>query len=278
MNRTNSKSRLYITILIVFIAVLLAAVIAFLFVVPAVYEKDCMTRVYEDLEERLDSSVLSANICIVKREETVKGNVTQFSYSFGASGVIFDKRDGIYYALTANHVVEKSNPTAKASFVVQPYGSDSYLQAKGQSAESYYGKFPSAKVEFTDEKSDLAVISFYSAEELKLLPLAESDALKGERIAVISNPDGQRFVHTFGDIVSDDPIVFSAGEGKTDNMAIQHNAFIAPGSSGSAVLNENMEIAGINIGGATNFMGRYLYSAMIPLRQIRLFLDNCKLL
>ena len=276
MAAVNDNSKLYIRILLIFIAVVLIMVTAALFVIPNLYENDCKTRVYEDLEKRMDS-VLSANICIVRREEATHGNVTEYSFSTGASGVIFDKKQGIYYALTANHVVENNNTSVKTSFIIQPYGSQPYLQDSNSSLTEYYSKFTTAKVEYSDEKNDLAVISFYTSEDLEVLPIAEADALNGDRIAVVSNPDGKRFVHSFGKILSGEQIVFSAGDGKSDNMAIQHSAYTAPGSSGSAALNENMEIVGINIGGATDFMGRYRYSAMIPRRQIKLFLDNWRL-
>ena len=279
MQKDNSK--LYIKILLIFILIIVIAVTAVLFVIPSVYENSCKTRVYEDLESRMDASVLSANICIVRLEEKPLGNVTEYSYSTGASGVIFDKKQGKYYALTANHVVEGSgDPSVKVSFVIQPYGTQPYSQDNSSSKSSvveYYSDFPEAKVEYSDERSDLAVVSFYTKDNLTALSFAETGALNGDRIAVVSNPDGKRFVHSFGKILSDEQLVFSAGDGKSDNMAIQHSAFTAPGSSGSAALNENMEIVGINIGGATDLMGRYRYSAMIPLRQIKLFLDNWRL-
>lgn len=274
----KDKSRLYIIILVIFILAAIATVTSILFVIPGIYENDCKTRVYEDLDEKINSSVLLANICIVRHEETTQGNVTKHSYSLGASGVIISKKEGIYYALTANHVVAEKEPSANVSFIVQPYGTLPYSQS-GQSGvnlslDEYYGKFPAAKVEYSDEKYDLAIISFRYPADLNVLPLAKFNASSGDRIAVVSNPDGRRFVHSFGKILSDQQIVFSAGDGKSDNMAIQHSAYTAPGSSGSAVLNESMEIVGINIGGATDFMGRYRYSAMIPLRQIKLFISN----
>lgn len=190
--------------------------------------------------------------------------------------MIFDKKQSRYYALTAYHVVEDVG--SSTSYIVQPYGAAPYSQSgqggKHLSLEEYYSQFPVAKIEYSDEKNDLAIISFSTVQELGILPIAERDALSSEHIAVISNPDGKRFVHSFGSVVSNDPIAFSAEDGKSTNTAIQHNAYTAHGSSGSAVLNENMEIVGINIGGGTDFMGRYRYSAMIPCRQVRLFLDN----
>lgn len=278
----GDKSKLYVKILVIFILATLAVIAAALFVFPAIYENDCKTRIYEDLDRRMLSSAMSANICIVRREEAERGNVTEYSFSLGASGVIFDKKRGIYYALTANHVVEKKekDDSVKATFIIQPYGSAPYFKSDSSGNSSiaeYYDGFPTARVEYSDEKSDLAVISFYASEDFQALPLAGTAALSGDRVAVVSNPDGERFVRSFGKILSDESVVFSAGDGRSDNMAIRHSAYTAPGSSGSAVLNENMEIVGINIGGATDFMGRYRYSAMIPLRQIKLFLDNWRL-
>lgn len=274
MNKDNSKTN--IKILLIFILLTLVTVTLILFVIPSVYENDCKTRVYEDLESRIDQSVLSANICIVKNKMVIHGNVAELSYSAGASGVIFDKKQGRYYALTAYHVVEDMD--SNTTFIVQPYGAAPYSRKTEDgghmSLEEYYSDFPVAKIEYWDEKKDLAVISFYFTQNLGALPIAEKNAVKNERIAVISNPDGQRFIHSFGSVVSDDPIIFSADNSKSTNMAIQHNAYTHHGSSGSAVLNENMEIVGINIGGGTDFMGRYKYSAMVSCQNIKRFLSE----
>lgn len=279
MKKDNSKK--YIIILIIVVIAALAVASVFLFILPSVYENDCLTRVYEDLEQQMIPSVLNANICIVRKEEVSRGGVTEYSYSTGASGVVFEKKQGIYYALTANHVVQNNDSSVTATFIVQPYGSQSYYSggaAYHSSLSEYFDSFPTAKVEFNDEKSDLAIISFYTDESLSILPLAEKEAVKGDRIAVIGNPDGKRFVHSFGEILSDEQIVFSANDGKSDNLVTTHNAYTAPGSSGSAVLNDKTEIVGINIGGATDFMGRFRYSAMISLRQVNLFLNRWRLL
>lgn len=279
MAAVNNNSKLYIKILIIFIAVLLVTVIAVLFVIPEIHDRQCRTRYNEELDNRIDSSVLSANICVVKYEETTEGNITNFSYSLGASGVIYDKKQSTYYALTAYHVV--ANAKENTRFLIQPYGTLPYSQngegGRHLSLEEYYRQFPSAKVEYCDESCDLAVISFYTSEDLGILDIAESNAKKDTEIAVISNPEGKRFIRSFGSIISDSPIVFSANDGQSTNFAVQHDAYVAPGSSGSAVLsfeNGKAEIVGINIGGGTNFMGKFQYGAMIPCRQIQLFLSS----
>ncbi|MDE6724224.1 MAG: serine protease [Ruminiclostridium sp.] len=279
MSAVNNNSKLYIKILFIFIAVLLVIITVVLFVLPEVHDKQCRTRFNTELDSRIDNSVLMANICVVRYEETTEGNTTKFSYSLGASGVIYEKKQDTYYALTAYHVV--SNPKEKTKFLIQSYGTPSYSQSKEGgnhlSLEEYYGQFPSAKVEYYDESCDLAVISFNISKELGILEIAEVNAEKNTEIAVISNPEGRRFVRTYGSIISNSPIIFSGNDGQSTNLAVQHNAYVAPGSSGSAVLcfeNGKAEIVGINIGGGTNFMGKFQYGAMIPCRQICLFLSN----
>lgn len=272
--------RLYVKILIIFIIVLLVVITAVLFIVPEIRDKQCRTRYNSKLNSKMDSSVLLANICVVKCDETANGNVKNLSYSLGASGVIYKKeQSGKYYALTACHVITGAKENTK--FLIQPYGTLSYKQTKENgrnlSFEDYYGQFPAAKVEYFDESCDLAVISFYSSNNLGVLDIAQYNAQKGTEIAVISNPEGEKFIRTFGSITSDSPIIFSGDNGQNTNIAVQHNAYIAPGSSGSGVLSFDSgkaEIVGINIGGGTNFMGKFQYGVMIPCHQIRYFLGQ----
>lgn len=277
MAAVNNNSKLYVRILLIFTAAILAVVTAVLFVFPALYENDCKTRVNTQLESKLTSDVLNANICIIQNKSKIIGDREQLTYSAGASGVIFDKKAGKYYALTAYHVVSEADENTK--FLVQPYTALPYSQYDNGGIVEYYGQFPAAKVEYYEESRDLAVISFYSSESLELVSVAESDAEKGTDIAVISNPEGERFIHSFGNIISNDTVDFSGNDGLVNNYVIKHNAYIAPGSSGSAVLSfesGKAEIVGINIGGGTNFMGKFSYGAMISCQQIRSFLNNWK--
>ena len=279
MSAVKNNSKLYIKILFIFIAVLLVIITVVLFVLPEIYDQQCRTRFNTELDSQIDSSVLMANICVVRYEETTNGNTTNFSYSLGASGVIYEKKQNTYYALTAYHVV--SDPKENTKFLIQPYGTLPYSQSNENgrhlSLEEYYGQFPFAKVEYFDESCDLAVISFRISEELGVLDIAQYNAEKNTEIVVISNPEGKKFVRTYGTVTSDSPIMFSGNDGQSANLAVQHDAYVAPGSSGRAVLcfnNGKAEIVGINIGGGTNFMGKFQYGAMIPCQQINLFLSN----
>jgi len=50
---------------------------------------------------------------------------------------------------------------------------------------------------------------------------------------------------------------------------MKHNAYIASGSSGSAVYNEKTELVGINIGGERDMFDRFCFGVMIPSDQIQ---------
>lgn len=273
---SNDKSKLYIKILLTFTAVILVTVVLTLFVFPSLYENDCKTRVNKELEAKLTPDVQSSNICVIRRQSKITGDTEQLTFSAGASGVIFEKQAGTYYALTAYHVVEQADENTK--FLIQPSYVPPFSESTGTVAE-YYRQFPTAKIEYFSKEYDLAVLSFYSGEKLGILNVARTNAEKDTQIAVVSNPEGERFTHTFGSIISNDMTYFSGNDGAESNFIIKHNAYIAPGSSGSAVLSFNSgeaEIVGINIGGARNFMGKFSYGAMIPCQHVRSFLNNWK--
>ena len=91
---------------------------------------------------------------------------------------------------------------------------------------------------------------------------------------MVSNPEGEKFISTFGIIKSSAPEKYSFNDEQSDNMVLKHNAYEAPGSSGSAVYNEKMELVGINIGGGRDLFGRFRHGVMIPADQIRTCLDE----
>lgn len=271
----NKKNKKIQTTVIV-ISVISVLVSACIFIYPSVYEYYCETRHFDEFEKNITNDVFESNIVIVKYEEKVAGNITSFSYSAGSSGVIFYSEDDIYYALTAYHVVRDFE---NADYIVIPYGAPTYSEYSKNSEtyvsnEKYYGQFEKAQLVFADEEYDLAVISFKSEKILNVLPIRENNPQYNERILVISNPEGERFMCSYGTISSKDYCVFESNDGLLPVNTFKHNAYIAPGSSGSAVLNQEMEIVGINIGGNTDFMRRFKYGAMVPCELIYEFLGH----
>ncbi len=276
MSNRKDNSKLYLKILLIFTLIVATIITSVLFILPSLYENECKTRINEELEEKLKGDLLTSNIRIIQKKSKIIGDMEELTFSAGASGVIFEKNAGVYYALTAYHVVSDGDKNTK--FLIQPYTAPSFSEYTDTVLE-YYKQFPAAKVEYYSEEYDLAVLSFRSAQKLGTINIAEKNAEKNTEIAVISNPEGKRFVHTFGSILSNDMTCFSGSYGSESSYIIKHTAYIAPGSSGSAVLSfngENVEAVGINIGGGTDFMGRFSYGAMIPCQQIKQFLYEWK--
>lgn len=269
-NKNNNK----ITITIIVVALILVCVCIFIY--PSVYEYQCKTRHFDDFTNKITNDILESNIVIVKQEKTVTENITSISWGVGASGVIFRSDGDTYYALTAYHVVKDFQNT---EYIIMPYGAPTYSEYRKSSesyvsSEMYYEQFEKATIVLIDEEYDLAVISFESKEPLNVLSVSEDNPNTNEKIAVISNPEGERFVYSFGVITSKDYYLFESNDKLLPVNTFTHNAYIAPGSSGSAVLNEEMRIVGINIGGGTDFMNRFKYGAIIPCELIHKFFQK----
>ena len=264
------KKKIIMTICIVTAFSLLIA-----FILPLLLEYRCKTRSFDEFEEKITDSIMKSNIVIVEHEEKEESEgVIHSSYGIGASGVIFKQDGNMYYALTAYHVVKDY---LNAEYFIIPYGAPTYSEYRQQSEvhvpnEEYYGQFEKATVILADEKYDLAVISFKSDEALNILSIEDVNPIYKEKIAVISNPMGERFLITFGTIRSKEYYAFESDDGLVATKTLKHNAYIDEGSSGSVVLNQNMDVVGINIGGGTNIYNKFVYGAMVPSELILEFL------
>ena len=90
----------------------------------------------------------------------------------------------------------------------------------------------------------------------------------------MSNPFGKRNVVTAGRIGSHKIWHYKDEIGTFDYTIINHSAVTSQGSSGSALLNEDMEIVGINLGGNENFFRQFISGMAIPNEQIQEFLKE----
>lgn len=245
--------------------------IGFIVVYPSVYDYQCKSRTYNDMETEL-ANVFSSNISVitVTEHDDIKG------YSVGASGVVFDKVDSRYFALTAYHIV--ANQDTYLIFTTNDETLSEYREKHSKSGhvslEGYYGQLAEAKVEYTCEESDLAIISFESNEELFKISISENAPVKGEKIAVVGTLEGNYFETTYGTVTSKKPVTFYADDEQCENNVLKHNAYVAPGSSGGAVFNYEMKLVGLNIGGGTDILGRFKYGVMIPCEQIQQCINN----
>ncbi len=267
MKENTGKKRKTI-IAAVLATVLLLAV--FLWLIPALHEKACMDRVYNDMDADLNT-VQNASIRIIHMLEKQDGS---YSCSAGASGVIIAREGSRYFVLTAAHVV--SNPELKHIIMTALTPAWEEYQRTG-SIDAYYAEMPEAEVVYFDEEYDLALLAFDSAEELAVAETAGRNPAKGDRIALIASrfEDGKRiFARNFGKVTSGETERFEPGGGYHPSMVLKMNAYIADGSSGGAVYNEEMQLAGMVIGGDFDFLGRFRSGIFMPAEEIGICLQR----
>ncbi|QBG48163.1 DegQ family serine endoprotease [Verrucomicrobia bacterium S94] len=157
------------------------------------------------------------------------------------SGFIISK-DG--YILTNNHVVNNA---------------DKITVTLGDGREF------EAKLIGTDPKTEVALIKIDGHEELPVVPLGDSDALRvGEWVIAAGNPFGLSQTITAG-------IVSAKGRDETGIAEygdfIQTDAAINPGNSGGPLLNIDGEVVGINTAIYTRSGGYMGIGFAIPINQ-----------
>ena len=259
----NGKARIKTIAAAAVLLILLSVFLVWL--IPELHERACRKRIYEDLDERL-LLVSSSGIRIIQSVKEDGGT----SYSMGASGVVIARDGTRYYALTANHVV--SNPDLKLFVMTLETPSWAEYKEKGKgSVDAYFGEMPEAEVVYRDDQYDLAVISFKPKEYLEVAQVAEENPAKGDRVALITSryDNGRRyFAKDFGKVTSSKPELFEPGGGEKPSPVLKTNAYITTGSSGGAVFNEKMKLAGMVIGADIDFLGRFRYAIFMPAEEI----------
>lgn len=140
-------------------------------------------------------------------------------------------------------------------------------------APDVYDAMYTAEIEYVSTRDDLAVIRFSSEEELAVMPIAEDDPKKGDRILCVGNPENEWFAISYGEVTSGIE-TFGELQGRPSN-AMKHSAYMHVGSSGGAAINEQMELVGITPGGSYSLDGKtFNYGVLIPVSEIRLCLND----
>jgi Do/DeqQ family serine protease len=139
------------------------------------------------------------------------------------SGIIVRQEKDLYYVLTNNHVVD---------------GATKIVVAAND------GKEYTAELVGKDERKDLAMVSFKTADFFPLAVLGDSDAVHvGDWAIAVGNPLGFMSSVTMG-IVS--AVGRTGGPGGNINDFIQTDSSINQGNSGGALVNIRGEVIGIN--------------------------------
>ena len=198
---------------------------------------------------------------------------TSFNTRFGlvvseltsvGSGVIFAEDASYYYCLTNQHVAEKKSGYESIEI----------------SVEDCYGNEYGATVEYYDSSYDLAVLRFRKGKnELRVATLADVQCDVGDIVINLGQPEGVKNAVTYGHVTGYDKLVSSIdGKEKSDVdfEVMCHNAPINHGSSGGAVLNDALELVGINFAVGEDADKKIIYAYSIPLDKIREFLKDYK--
>jgi len=211
-----------------------------------------LQNVFRSVSEKMLPSVIEIKTVSVRRQQSPNFNGIPWEFFFGprdrgqdgrereyrsqglGSGIIVRFKDGVYYALTNNHVIEDATEIRVATKDGREYPAE------------LVGK---------DERKDLALVSFKTNDHHPLAALGDSDTVAvGDWAIAIGNPLGEQFSFsvTMG-IVS--AVGRTGGPGSNINDFIQTDAPINQGNSGGPLVNIRGEVIGINTWIASNLTG-----------------------
>jgi len=185
----------------------------------------CSYLIYDSLNKDKVTKAIDKVYDSVVAIEAYDGNVLLSS----SSGVVYAKSNGKAYILTNFHVLD---------------GAD---KIKVYNVE---GKESSSVIENIYIDSDIAVLSVPNDFALDVCTFGDSDNIKlGETILTVGSPINKKYLGTVTKgIISgiDQNVSFTHDENRYTISAIQIDAVINPGSSGSVLINLEGEVIGIN--------------------------------
>ncbi|MBQ7906853.1 MAG: trypsin-like peptidase domain-containing protein [Clostridia bacterium] len=189
------------------------------------------------------------------------------SYGFGGaevksrgSGAIIYTDLSYAYVITNNHVVTNSAYMLKEIVVYDCYGNkhEAELCKKGA-------------VDSKSEDYDLALLRFSKGlSEFEPIALAQKDAGVGALVVSLGSPNSQQNTITLGTVYKVDT---SHGEITLNFPVTYHTAEIAHGSSGGALLNDRLELVGVNFAGYSQDKS-FDNGLSVPVSYLREFLSR----
>ncbi|MDR1179565.1 MAG: DegQ family serine endoprotease [Spirochaetales bacterium] len=224
---------------------------------------------FRSISEGVRPSVVTVNVTSIRRQGQGDRNMPWFYYFFGrpdegnnapdrefrnsglGSGVIMKKAGSTYYVLTNNHVVDK---------------------AESISIHLFDGREFKTTLIGKDERKDLAVVSFDSAEDIPVAVIGNSDTLRvGDWVLAVGSPFGLESTVTAG-------IVSALGRrgGPEGNISdfIQTDASINQGNSGGALVNLAGDLVGINTWITSPTGGSIGLGFAIPINNVKRAVDD----
>ena len=193
---------------------------------------------HELYAERLDF-FNRASTQTIKTLLMVNVTITPTNRSVRASGLIYKETNTHYYVLTNHHVVHVQEGE-NATYRVQ----------------DYQGNLYQATLISSDPAYDLAILVFQkSLIPLEVITFSDTDAIKDDSMIIMGYPNMRMVSITMGNVINYSLINISHINETLININFEVITTFAPvnfGSSGSLVINQDLELIGI------------VYSAFIP--------------
>jgi serine protease Do len=166
--------------------------------------------------------------------------------SGSGTGVIYKKEGDLYYIVTNAHVVIHSEDTIVDQEIVTTYYESTVHSIIYEKNSLLFEIADSVELVGYDLTTDIAVLTFTSAEEFAVIPMADSYEVElGQFVFAIGNPLGFEYYGTVTmGVISG--LARYVDDGPFSATLLQHDAALSPGNSGGALVNLNGELIGIN--------------------------------
>lgn len=219
---------------------------------------------YPDLVNLVTTESMKSNVFVKVVYSNGMGSLAIEVGSTNGSGVIIQQTGTAVYILTNNHVVyneELETSTRNTSIYVYDYLGNQYSASIIANRASY----------------DLALLKITCTTQQSVIKLADSVPEKGDTVISLGSPEGQTNAITMGSFKGYESVTISEVKATESNVTFEvlhHNSYINHGSSGGALLNERLEIAGINYAGSFEETNAEPFSYAIPIDKVKHFLTT----
>lgn len=195
----------------------------------------------------------------VKSVVSIEASFLTYGIQNLGSGAVIDEDDQFYYVLTNSHVV-MYNDTVANQYVVRNYLNESV----------------NATYMFSDENYDLALLKIAKTIEVTCFEIDTSTIMINDSLIVIGYPNGQNHAITMGYFIEENRVVVDDQTSLVNRVTfnvIVSSVPVKSGSSGSAILNEDLKLVGLIFAGrfqTTTSISTHSYA--IPAQKILEFL------
>lgn len=209
---------------------------------------------------------MSANVKIANTRTGYFPSGIKSDEKIGSGAIIAKDNDDYYYFLTNYHVVDIGEYSRQTLKITDYKGNTYQVESSG--------------ILLRDIDKDLALVKFYSSINLTLLKIEDDDLSVGDAVFSVGSPSGQINAVTVGGLLGkpEAPVVDGQSRLKDKDGNVLsvycHDAPIIGGSSGGMLLDENLNLVGINYAGAIGNDDEFVFGYSVPSKIVLEFLSK----